>query len=235
MRPVNLLPDDLRPRQASGALSGSAYAVVGVLAVLLLMAVGYVMSANQANSRKSEIAEVRQETADAEAQAASLAPYANFAQIKATRIESVKSLAGLRFDWERLMREVALVLPDGTSLTDLAASTTGAADTGGTPPTDAAAAAVSPSLNLKGCAERQPDVATLMVRLRRLHRAADVSLTESSQQDASGGGAAPAAVDSGTGSEGCPPDTYLFDLTVTFEPLDVEQAKPVPARLGGGA
>lgn len=233
MRPVNLLPADLRPRQASGALAGSAYAVVGVLAALLLMAVGYVMSANQVNSRTSEIAEVRQEQADAEARAAALAPYENFAQIKATRIESVKSLAGLRFDWERLMREVALVLPDGTSLTDLAASTTGAADAGGTPPADAAAAAVSPSLNLQGCAERQPDVATLMVRLRRLHRAADVSLTESSKQEASSGGAAP--VDSGTGSEGCPPDTYLFDLTVTFEPLDVEVEKPVPARLGGGA
>ena len=124
MRPVNLLPDDLRPRQATGRLRGSSYAVVGVLAVLLLMAVGYVLTSNKVNSHKTEIAEVRAgDRRGRGARRERWRPTRTFAQIKATRIESVKSLAGQRFDWERLMRELALVLPDGTSLTDLAAST----------------------------------------------------------------------------------------------------------------
>ena len=235
MRPVNLLPDDLRPRQATGALRGSSYVVVGALAVLLLMAVAYVLSANSANSSKSDIAEVKAEAAVAEARAARLAPYQRFAQITQTRIDSVKSLAGRRFDWERLMREVALVLPEDTSLTDLSAATTGEAAAGATSaaaPTDpAAAGSVSPSLNLKGCAEHQPDVATLMVRLRRLYRASDVELTESTKQDASGG----AAPVSDGGPTGCPQGTYLFDVTVTFAPTELQHDKPVPARLGGGA
>jgi Tfp pilus assembly protein PilN len=239
MRPVNLLPDDLKPRQASGRLGGSAYAVIGILAALLVMAVGYVLTSNQVNSRKSEIAELQQETADAEARAAKLAPYQAFAQIKATRLESVKTYASQRFDWERLMREVALVLPDGTSVTDLSASSAPQASATAPPATGAPAAGAAtttssgPSLNLKGCAERQPDVATLMVRLRRLYRAVDVQLTESTEQD-SGSGATPLG-DSGTGSEGCPPGTYLFDVTVSFSAAEAESQKSVPARLGGGA
>ena len=232
MRPVNLLPPDLRPRQVSGALRGSSYVVVGLLAALLVMAVAYVLSANQVNSRKSEIADVQAEAAEAEARAARLAPYQRFAQIKQTRIDSVKSLASRRFDWERLMREVALVLPADTSLTDMSAATSGDPASGEAAPTDpAAATSATPSLNLKGCAEHQPDVATLMVRLRRLYRADDVELSESTKQDASVG-ATP--VTSG-GAEGCPPDTYLFNVTVTFAPTELHQEKPVPARLGGGA
>ena len=232
MRPVNLLPDDLKPRQATGALGGSSYAVLGVLGVLLLMAVVYVLSANQANERTTQIAAAKAETAEAEARAAKLAPYQAFAQVKATRIASVKQLADRRFDWERLMRELALVLPDGTSLTDLTASTSPQAE-GAPAPTDptAAAASTGPSLALKGCAERQPHVATLMVRLQRLYRASDVQLTESTEQDT--GSSTPVA--SGAGGDGCPRDTYLFNLTVTFEPLELDPARRVPARLGGGA
>ena len=126
MRPVNLLPDDLRPRRASGALSGSSYAVVGVLGALFLMVVVYVLTANKVNSHKTDIAQVERETQEAEARAAALAPYERFAQIKATRVASVTQLASQRFDWERMVREVALVLPAGTSVTELNATTAGA-------------------------------------------------------------------------------------------------------------
>jgi Tfp pilus assembly protein PilN len=234
MKPVNLLPDDLKPRQASGRMVGSSYVVLGVLGVLLLMAVGYVLTTNQVNTRKSDIAKLEQETAEAKARADKFAPYQAFAQVKATRLESVKQLADTRFDWERLMREVALVLPDDTSVTDLSAATV--PQTSDTAPPAAGAVATTssgPSLNLKGCAKHQPDVATLMVRLRRLYRAVDVQLTESTAQD-SGTGTGPIG-DSSTGSEGCPPDTYLFDVTVSFSATEAEALKSVPARLGGGA
>ena len=240
MKAVNLLPEELRPRSASGALKGSAYAVVGVLGVLLAMLVAYTLTTNGVNDKKTQLSEVQAETQEAEARAAKLGQYEEFAQIKATRIESVRSLAGQRFDWERMMREIALVLPANTSLLDLSAATAGSADATGavaTPaPADPAAAASTtggPTLHLKGCAERQPDVATLMVRLRKLYRAVDVQLTESTEQD-SETGAAP--TDSGGGTT-CPGDTYQFDMTVNFSATDPEgvQELKVPARLGGGA
>jgi Tfp pilus assembly protein PilN len=242
MRPVNLLPDDLRPRQVSGALKGSSYAVIGVLAGLFLMALVYVLSANTVNTRKTEIAEVKQETQEAEARAAALASYEEFARIKETRVASVTQLASQRFDWERMMREIALVLPEGTSLSELTASTADAtAATGATAaapaPTDpTATAAGGPTLQLKGCAEDQPDVATLMVRLRGLYRADEVELTESTVQAAEGGAGA-AVSEATTGATGCAGDTYQFDVKVIFaaaDPSDKERLR-APARLGGGA
>jgi Tfp pilus assembly protein PilN len=237
MKAVNLLPEELRPRSASGALKGSSYAVVGVLGILLVMLVAYTLTTNGINDKKTELSEVKAETAEAEARAAKLGPYEDFARITATRIDSVKNLAGQRFDWERMMREIALVLPANTSLLELSAATAGGTDATGAvapaPADPALAATAGPSLHLKGCAERQPDVATLMVRLRKLYRAVDVQLTESTEQD-SESGAAP--TDSGGGTT-CPGDTYLFDVTVSFsaaDPEGVEQLK-VPARLGGGA
>jgi Tfp pilus assembly protein PilN len=245
MRPVNLLPDDLRPRQVSGALKGSSYAVVGVLTGLFVMALVFVLSANSVNSKKTEIAEVTQETQEAEARAAALASYEQFARIKETRVASVSQLASQRFDWERMMREIALVLPEGTSLSELTASTPGAtpaASAGAAAPapapTDpaATAAAGGPTLQLKGCAEDQPDVATLMVRLRGLYRAEEVELTESTAQTAETG-AGPAVSEGTTGATGCPGDSYQFDVKVIFaaaDPTDKDRLR-APARLGGGA
>jgi hypothetical protein len=213
------------------------------------MVVVYVLSANSVNGHKTDIAEAQRETQEAEARASALAPYQQFAQIKETRVASVTSLASQRFDWERTMREIALVLPEGTSLTELNATTAGAAAGGAaaTPapapadPTQAATASgAAPSLQVKGCAERQPDVATLMVRLRRLYRSAEVTLTESTKQmQAAAGGAPPAASsDSAAGTgDGCPSDAYQFDMNVTFTPTDPgeKQKLQAPARLGGGA
>jgi len=86
-------------------------------------------------------------------------------------------------------------------------------------------------------------VATVMVRLRRLYRAADVTLTESTKQEAAGAtgatGATPGVVssDAAAGGTGCPGDTYQFDMSVAFTPTDPGQKEKLqaPARLGGGA
>jgi Tfp pilus assembly protein PilN len=246
MRSVNLLPEDMRPRRTSGAMAGSSYALLGVLGVLFVMLVGYVLTTNSINSKQTQIAEVEQETEAAQARVAELASYEEFARIKTTRVASVRQLAGQRFDWERMVREIALVLPSNTSLLELNASAAGATATGTAPaapaPADpAAAAAGGPSLQLKGCAERQPDVATLMVRLRKLYRVVDVQLTESTETAGSAStGEAPGAVastDSADAGGSCPSDSYQFDMNVTFTPSDFEDVKKlqVPSRLGGGA
>jgi Tfp pilus assembly protein PilN len=225
--------------------------VIGVLGALLLMVGGYVLTTNQINSRKSGISRAQKETAEAKQRAAALAPYARFAQIKATRLNSVRELAQGRFDWERMMRELALVLPTDVWLTDVSASTSpqssdsGATGTPATPSTGATASGsvaggTSPSLALTGCAKRQDDVATMMVRLRKLDRVTDVNLDESSKQDSSGGGGSAGTADSSPSASGssqaCPPKDYQFKLNVSFSAESSSgAARGVPARLGGGA
>jgi Tfp pilus assembly protein PilN len=234
MKAVNLLPDSHRGGRRQGAQSGGAYVVVGVLSALLLMAVAYTLTSNQVNSSKSQAAEAKQKADRAEARAQSLGAFGDFAQVKAARTESVKQHASGRFDWERFLRELAAVLPRGTWLQETSASVTGdvgsESESSPTAAAGTAVAAVQPAASLSGCAPRQRDVASLMVRLRKVYLVDAVELGQSAQGEKEG---APSIEDCGR---------YLkFDLKVTFEAASPvgNEAPPghrrVPARLGGGS
>lgn len=240
MRPVNLLPADLRPSRPTGGRSGSAYLVVGALATALVAALALVVFSNQVSSRQDELAKLQQEAASARADAGPLAPFGEFAQVKATRIASVRSLAGGRLDWERLMRELALVLPKRTWLTSFSGATGGgaAAVSGGA----ADSPASGPEVTLSGCAPRQRDVAEAMVRLRRVDGFRDVALSESARPargdaEAQPGQAQTVGTPGGeaSGSTGCG-GFYTFEVSLTLEqPQAAADDEQVPVRLGGGS
>ena len=253
MKPVNLLPEQYRARRPSSGARGSSRIVIGALAALLVMAIAYALTTNQVNSHKGDIAAANSEIQQAQAKTGSQSSFGSFHDVKQTREASVKLLAGGRFDWERLMREVALVLPNGTWVLDMTASTGAEGTSGTTAPGQGAsasssastsstgaagaAAAAAPSVHLIGCAVHQDDVAVLLVRLRKLNGATDASLTESAKEDdsASGQGSSDSAQG---GSEGCGGGRFKFDVTVTFaapDSSDVEKPSRVPARLGGGS
>jgi Tfp pilus assembly protein PilN len=233
VRPVNLIPQDQRrrtPREGSGR---GAHAVLGVLAVLLAMAVVYVLAANSVTEKKSQAEEARVEAEQLEAKAVNKGSFTDFAQIAQTRAASVTAVASTRFDWERFMRELSRVMPAGSWLTSASAALTGTPDVAANPTDPAAITAPgtgSPSATLTGCTPKHSDVARMMVRLRQLHRVVDVELTQSSRDDAA---AAAAATDS------CGRNTS-FDLTLTFSPTAAVAEAPrgatrVPASLGGGS
>ncbi len=223
MKPVNLLPESQRRRRPSGEGNG-AYVALGVLATLFVMTLGYVVTGNNATSRANDTAVASAEADRLEARAAELGAFGDFAQVKELRLASVRDLADTRFDWERLVRELARVLPKNGWLQEVKASTTGADEPAG----DAAAGSAGPTANLLGCMPRQSDVADLMVRLRRMHRVEDVTLKESGIDD----------LRSSPTVDSCG-DFYKFDVTAVFAPA-VSEERPdgrarVPASLGGGS
>src|SRR3954463_10384495 len=114
MRPVNLLPDELRPRQRTSEAGGRANIVLGVMGVLLVMAVAYALSLNQVNAHKTDIARAKSETEKAKAEVTASTAFGDFHAVEQTRSASIKQLAAGRVDWERMMRELALVLPAHT-------------------------------------------------------------------------------------------------------------------------
>ena len=252
MRPVNLLPDELRPRQRTREGGGRAHIVLGVLGVLLVMAVAYALSLNQVNSHKTDIARAKSETEKAKAEVAASTAFGDFHAIEQTRSASVQQLAGGRFDWERMMRELALVLPAHTWLLDVNA---GASADGATPGASApapapaatgtpaaagdsaASGAPSPTLSLKGCALKQNDVAVVLVRLRKLYLVDNVNLNESAQETTDKG--VQTSTDSAGGSDTCGSGRFKFDVSVTFSAPTAKSDKPaggkVPAKLGGGS
>lgn len=248
MRAVNLLPRDQRSRRGSGARPGSGYVVVGALAVLLLASVGYVLTANQVVERRAELQEVERQAAAAEARAAAFAPFTKFAKVKEVRERSVKELASSRFDWERLVLELARVVPPEILLTSLDAegsptAAAGAGASGGSSPSpspspsgasassgssgsgSSAGGAQSPpggaTLALAGCAPTQSRVAILMLRLRRLTQADDVRLSTSKKGEEGAGAGGSSGGATGGGST-CPSfrgrPTYAFQISVSFAP-----------------
>jgi Tfp pilus assembly protein PilN len=231
VRPVNLLPQGQRPVRGGGR-PGSAYVVVGALAVLLVAAIAYVLTGNQAAGKRDELEAARQATAAATSRAEALGAYADFARVRAQREQSVRTQAEGRIDWERLVRELSRVLPADTYVTQLDAAASGQAggatgsggSSGSTGPGGASPAATGqPNLVLQGCAPSQEQVAVVLVRLRRLHNASDVSLADSARAGSEGG----AGGDCGRG--------YAFNATVTFEPSTQPGDQRAPKHLGGGA
>jgi Tfp pilus assembly protein PilN len=212
MRPINLLPSRYQPARASGDRPGIGYAAIGALAVLLLMVLLYVLTNNGIDDAKEKTAKAQTEQQAAQARIGQLQAYGNFAQLKTSRESAVRSVAQSRFDYERLLREIALVLPNDTYLTSLTSAATGAAT----------ATATGPQITIQGCAPDHPGVATAVVRLRKLHNIDDVTLQNSSHSDTS------------TGTSGAVCKTQ-FGVRLTFEPETAPTVQePVPARLGGG-
>jgi Tfp pilus assembly protein PilN len=236
MRAVNLLPVKDRPRTAGTVQGRGSYVVLGVLGALLLAVLAYVVTSNQITSREDAIARAQNEQREAEARAAALASYADFAAVKQARLSAVKSLATQRFDWERFSRELAHLLPAGVSLTGVEALLTPDATSGSTAPASSGSEQkdARPSAKLSGCARDHEEVATTLVRLRRLDRAEDVDLNESASRDEDSAGVSSS---SGTQAECGSKQPYTWVATVKFSvaaPTEGDDAK-VPASLGGGS
>lgn len=212
MRPVNLLPPRYRPARASGERPGIGYAAIGALAVLLLMVVFYVLTNNKINDANEKASKAEAEKAEAQARAGQLTAFGDFTALRASREGAVASIAEVRFDWERTMRETALVLPKKVYLTSFNGTTAGAEGAAGTP-----------SVTMSGCAPTHPAVADTIVRLRKMHNVVSVDLSTS----AKGTGAAETG-----GGAACP---TAWTGTVTFQAeAPPTKTEAIPARLGGG-
>lgn len=271
MKPVNLLPPEHRPRGSAGRRSGSAgggpkssYALLAALALILVAAVAYVYSHNAVTTARDDTARLAAETKRLEAQAGALGSFADFAQVKQSRTNAVRTIAARRFDWERLVREVSLVLPDGTWLIDFDANSgrsTSAAPGAAAPPggsnaqappasptagaSGAGAAAGGPSLRLVGCARVHRQVATALVRLRRLHRGEDVTLVRSVREESTGPNAGGGGM--GAGSTGAPENrdcgslrgrknlTWEANVKLSATAPGAPDLSKVPVSLGGGS
>jgi Tfp pilus assembly protein PilN len=215
LRPVNLLPVRYRPARASGERPGIGYAAIAALLVLLLMVLGYVLTKNGINDANEKTAQAQVEQQAAQQRVGQLQAYGDFSKIKAAREAAVASLAQVRFDWERLMREMALVLPKDVYLTAFSAAPGGATATAAA----GAASATGPLVSLSGCAPSHPAVADTLVRLRKLHNVVDVTLSTSSKAAGAVGGACRTS----------------WTASASFQPETAPTAPaPVPARLGGG-
>lgn len=225
MRPVDLIPPEKR-RGGRRAMRGGplAYIVVGALALALIGVVLVVVTGNQISDTKAEISELQSAQTAAEAKANELAPYTQFHSVREARIATISSLADSRFDWQRVMRELSLILPDDVWLTNLAGSASPEAATGGSAGISMRSSISGPALEMVGCASSQDAVAGFIQALKEIDGVTRVGM-QSSQLGT--GGASGGS--SETGGGGCQTRNFIaqFQIVAAFD------AAPVASAAGG--
>lgn len=226
MRPVNLIPLEQRRGENTPLRTGPLpYVLLGALVLILAGVTALVLTDNQISERKDEVVTLKREDAAAAAKAQRLAAYTEFQAMSEQRIATVTSLADSRFDWERVMRELALVLPSDVWLVSLDATATastavdggggGAALRGSTP---------GPALAIEGCARGQEGVAGFVTALKDIDGVTRVGVESSelpSESEGAGSGKG--------GGEDCRTRAYIakFSIVVAFD------AAPVPLATEG--
>ncbi len=232
MRPVNLIPPEDRRGDHAPLRAGSlAYVVVGAFAVALLAVVAMVLTQNSITSHENEIAELEVASDAAAQRAEALAPYAEFANLQAQREQTIKSLAESRFDWERVLRELALVIPGGITLVGLDAASAGEVSEG-TGSVDASAAS-APRMVMSGCGTDHATVAEFVAALEDIDGVTRVGLEKSAVSGGLPGEAAAAAVPGGETCAGGP-KVANFAVSAVFDgvtPLSVDPAAPAAPTL----
>jgi Tfp pilus assembly protein PilN len=230
MRPVNLIPPEQRRGENAPMRTGPVpYILLGALALVLAGVAVLVLTNNQIADRKSEVVQLKREDAAARAQAESLVAYTQFQKLHEARVTTVTSLADSRFDWERVMRELSLVLPHDVWLISLEASASpesSASGSGGSSGSGLSSSIKGPSLTISGCATGQDAVAGFVTTLKDIDGVTRVGLESSELSEQESGAGAAGASSSGSGGGGdCRTRSFIakFEIVVAFD------AAPVPA------
>jgi Tfp pilus assembly protein PilN len=173
MRAVNLLPINARAGRRRPPAAALAVAGAGVLAASVLT-VGFVSANGKVGSRERELASLEQELAVAK-RAVKPKPAQTPASVERDqRFTALSGAMSERLAWDRLLREVSLVLPEDVWLSSLAA---GGTSSGETPD---ASAGQGQTVTFNGFTYSQESVARLLTRLDLVAELGEVKLQRSS-------------------------------------------------------
>jgi Tfp pilus assembly protein PilN len=199
MRPVNLIPPEERRGDRAPTRTGALpYVILGALVAVLAGVAMTVLTSNKISDRKAEVATLEAQRAEAQARADALQPYADLANLATQRSSTVTSLAQSRFDWDRVLRELSLVIPDDVWLTQLGGTVTPEVQLADAPQVSLRDQVPGPALAIVGCGASHEAVASFLQSLRDIDGVTRVAIESDSRPDqtsnvSAGGGGASAA------------------------------------------
>ena len=260
MKAVNLIPSDAPGGRSSAGPGASVatYALLGVLAVLLVGVTAFVLTGNDVAKRRDELATLQTQATAVQRQAERLHPYVEFQTLAQARVQTVRQLGAARFNWHRAFTDLSKVLPDNVWLTSMMGTvapgvTVEGGTAGGT--SSLRSSLPNPAIELTGCTTGHEGVVRLVSRLRLIDGVERVSLADSMKADATGGDSGAASSSDGDCRHGNA-NFPQFDIVVFFAPFpaaaapasadpaaaatasDAAAATPTPApssSTGGGA
>jgi Tfp pilus assembly protein PilN len=216
LRPVNLIPPEERSGERRPMRGGPlAYVIVGALAAAVIGVTVLAVTGNQISESKAEIAQLKSETSAVEARAQALDAYTQFHSVSEQRATTITSLADSRFDWQRVMRELALVLPSDVWLTNLAGTANPSVSVDGAGGVALRTTIPGPALELMGCATDQSSVARFIQALKEIDGVTRVGIQTSTMSSTGSG--------SGSGSTTCESESPVaqFQLVIAFDAAPV--------------
>lgn len=234
MRPVNLIPPEERRGDRAPARTGVLpYLIVAALGLVLAGVTAVVLTENQISDRKAEVGTLEAREAAASARADALRPYAEFASVQLARQATVTSLAQSRFDWERVMREFALVIPSDVWLVKLTGTASPEVQVDDSAGVSIREQVSGPALAIVGCAASQQGVARFVEALRDIDGVTRVGLAKSERPDRSQESGATSS--GGQVEDDCRTRDFItkFELVAAFDEVPTPAAAtappPVPA------
>jgi Tfp pilus assembly protein PilN len=230
MRPVNLIPPDERRGDRAAIRTGStSYVVVAALGVALLAIIALAFTSKQVSDRKQQVADLQQREQQVTAKAQSLKSFTDFRAVQESREATVTSLAQSRFDWQRVLNELARVLPTDVWLSQLAGSVSPAVQIDGGPDIAMRAEASGPALSIVGCAISQDAVAGFVSDLQDIDGVTRVGVQSSTRPDPNTTGASGGSSTTSGSASGTSQDCQTRDFIVKFEIVAAFDAVPAPA------
>jgi Tfp pilus assembly protein PilN len=248
MRPVNLIPPDERRGDRTPMRTGAlSYVLIGALGLALLGVIAVTFTAKQVSDRKNEVAQLQQQEQEAEAKAQSLQAFTNFRTIQEQRQATVTSLADSRFDWQRVMNELARVIPSDVWLVQMSGTVNPTVTLQNAPDVAIRSSVPGPALAIVGCATSQDALAGFISDLEDIDGVTRVGLESSQRPDAEAGSStsstsdSSATSDSSTAAGECRTRDFItqFKLVVAFDavpaPATASSVPSIPSAPAGAA
>lgn len=209
MRAFDLMPRE-EAREKKGGRAGLQQVAVALLGVLVFagLAGGYLFTGAGVTSKQSELDDLRAQLAELEVPAEK--PTQGAADTEAVaegqaRTTALATALASRIAWDRVLREVSLVVPEGVWLTQLTATTPNAAAGGAAAVAPGIAAGASPNtLAATGYAVNQEHVAVLLARLESIPELTSVQLLSSTRVDGDTGRVYQFSIQAGVDPLGAP-------------------------------
>jgi Tfp pilus assembly protein PilN len=234
MRPVDLIPPEERRGARQAARTGPlAYLLVGVLIAALVAVTALVLTGNAISDRKAEVAGLEQEQSALAAEAEKLEPFTAFRTMEEARTATVTGLAKSRFDWERVLRELSLVLPEDVWLINLTGTVKPEVEIEDGAEITARDSVPGPALEIIGCAASQDSVGRFVAALHDIDGVTRVTAARSERPDLSSTeatGATDAAGATDESEDDCRTRDFIarFEVVAAFDEVQLDPSTLPP-------
>jgi Tfp pilus assembly protein PilN len=177
MKRINLLPQEERVKASRER--GLIWAILILVAVVVVLGLVYVKQRSDVNSKQSELASIQAETATVQTKIAELSPYAALQAQRTAMTETAKGIYESSVPFSILLQELSLVIPDNVRLQTLTATVPPAMLPGAAAGEGAASSTTTTDVTFTGQTEKHRDVAEFMTRLGLIPQLMGITLATS--------------------------------------------------------